>query len=150
MLEEWVGEVLRRITNTLPEWALLPYPPQGVGHTPLTPQYLLLNPPVTSPGLTSCVPVVAGVGSTPTPLGSSRDSRGYLKLTLLGGNSENSPIFEWAHRFVMWAMVGPPEDTEAQVMHTCHNKACLSLHHLAHGSGVENHPSRNHAQGSGV
>jgi hypothetical protein len=57
---------------------------------------------------------------------------------------DNTPIFEKAHRMVLWAMIGPPADpVNDQVMHTCHNPKCVRLNHLQYGDGIDNHPSRN-------
>jgi hypothetical protein len=158
-LLQWVESILGRIALTLPEWSAEMYPPLAGGQ-PLPPHYVFLNPPVLMDGQPTCVLVEAGNNGTPMPVGTSRDVRGYLKVALLGRTHpcitevtdtsgtvtpvmDKSPIFEFAHRFVLWAMDGPPPTEQPQVMHTCNNKPCLALFHLRYGNAFENHPSRN-------
>jgi hypothetical protein len=158
-LQQWVDDILDRIASTLPGWSSEMYPPLAGAGNPLPPHYVFLNPPVLMDGQPTCVLVMAGHNGTSTPVGTSRD-RGYLKVALLGRTHpcttyvsdmhgtvtpvlDKTPIFEFAHRFVLWAMDGPPPDGLPQVMHTCNNKPCLTLFHLKYGSAFDNHPSRN-------
>lgn len=53
------------------------------------------------------------------------------------------PVWEYAHRVVAWALMGPP-DASQHVMHTCDKKACVHPHHLVYGSASDN-ASMHHA-----
>jgi hypothetical protein len=146
-LLQWVDKTLATIALTLPGWANLSYPPLPNAPNPLPPEFIFLNPPVAQDGSHPCVPVMGGV------TGASHDPRGYLSVTLLGkthpcttqetGAVDRTPIFEKAHRLILWAMLGPPPVGKPHVMHLCNNPSCVSLHHISYGSPLENHPSRN-------
>ena len=77
-----------------------------------------------------------------------RNKSEYVSV-LLGKDSRGHCVWEYAHRIVAWAMVGPPNgggDGEGGggkgvevVMHSCHHKLCLSPCHLVGGTKKENY-----------
>ena len=80
-------------------------------------------------------------------------THGYTRMTLAAEYSTaetkwgkvvpvRKDIIESVHRFVLWAMHGPPgEDMMRRhpvCMHACHNEACVSPYHVQHGTCAEN------------
>lgn len=63
---------------------------------------------------------------------------GYAWMVLAGSGIKK--VEESLHRFVLWAMFGPPSLSLAfpVVMHTCHNRSCLSPLHMVWGENGEN------------
>ena len=45
---------------------------------------------------------------------------------------------EYAHRLVVWAILGPQTDPRHVVMHTCNNSKCMSPFHLKYGDQRQN------------
>ena len=74
----------------------------------------------------------------------------YLQL-LLGWDADKQPVFEYLHRLVLWAYVGPPlvevdeggelswtRVDEAVCMHLCDNACCACARHLYWGTRAAN------------
>ena len=66
---------------------------------------------------------------------------GYLRVELY--KQDGRTFFLSAHRFVLWAMEGMPEDdSHSLVMHfPCNESACLSRNHLHWGTPAMNRSS---------
>lgn len=60
---------------------------------------------------------------------------GYLMIKIGYQAGGWTPIWEYAHRLVLWACRGPPPipDLDPVCMHVCHNKRCLSPWHIYWG-----------------
>lgn len=69
---------------------------------------------------------------------------GYLHVAIGARKGGKPPIYEYAHRIVAWAMLGPPlEALQAPVvMHTCADETCLNPRHLVWGESAENSTPR--------
>ena len=68
----------------------------------------------------------------------------YLQVLLGYSYDKSTPVYEYAHRIVLWASSGPPPMRDAgQVghkiaMHACDNPACLCVAHLSWGNPIQN------------
>lgn len=68
----------------------------------------------------------------------------YLQVLLGYSYGKAAPVYEYAHRIVLWAFCGPPPARDAgQVghkiaMHACDNPACLCVAHLSWGNPIQN------------
>lgn len=64
--------------------------------------------------------------------------RGYAYMVLAGSGS--AQVVEGVHRFVLWAMFGPPSPSIGVpvLMHTCHDPSCVSPLHMVWGEHLEN------------
>lgn len=76
-------------------------------------------------------------------------SKGYLRLWLTTHTSQKgSRLSEYAHRLVLWAIQGPPNEAHfggwagAVAMHKCHNPLCVHPCHLKWGTRRENFEDR--------
>ena len=81
-----------------------------------------------------------------------RGAGGYTRMKLVEEHSTErilgkahhlrKDIIESVHRFVMWAIHGPPGDElmlmNPVCMHDCHVANCVSPYHIRHGSHAEN------------
>ena len=68
---------------------------------------------------------------------------GYTQLDLcMAAGPRRLPIREYAHRFVYWAMKGPPRHPlswgSAVLLHTCQDAKCLNPMHMRWGTQAEN------------
>ena len=71
-----------------------------------------------------------------------RPNWGYVRIELY--RQDGNTAFVSAHRFVLWAMEGMPEDSNSKdvVMHSCNDSACVSHRHLKWGTYYTNHRKR--------
>ena len=65
---------------------------------------------------------------------------GYARIKLATLGDGKSDIIEGVHRFVLWAMHGPPDTgiCHPVCMHTCHRPNCVQPRHMRYGSNKEN------------
>ncbi|KAL6745792.1 hypothetical protein V8C86DRAFT_3035277 [Haematococcus lacustris] len=63
---------------------------------------------------------------------SSKKQTGYLYMKVAPG------YHEVAHRLVLWAFDGPPQEPHHEVLHMCGSRHCLNPSHLVWGSKADN------------
>ncbi|KAL6748736.1 hypothetical protein V8C86DRAFT_2442796 [Haematococcus lacustris] len=74
----------------------------------------------------------ASSSSSSSNSSSSKKQTGYLYMKVAPG------YHEVAHRLVLWAFDGPPQEPHHEVLHVCGSRHCLNPSHLVWGSKADN------------
>lgn len=105
--------------------------------------------PGQQPGASACMLLDKTKVAETRHVWQEKESGNYLRIKLAmvqeeEGSARPSPVCEFAHRLVLWAMHGPPpkkitdEGVRIVAMHICHNSMCISPSHLVWGKDAKN------------
>lgn len=66
------------------------------------------------------------------------EGEGQHLRVMIGRDARKRPVYEYAHRLLLWCYVGAPEDDEHVCMHVCDASLCLNPKHCFWGSKSAN------------
>jgi len=70
-----------------------------------------------------------------------RVREGYLEI-IIGKDERDKNVIISAHRFLCWAVNGPPPGGQDTCMHLCFFSRCTNCKHLQWGGKIQNHKKR--------